>query len=174
MPKLPLAVGRMVSMAGVTLPDVFFPIAGSFLTSCGWVDALLYTLTRRVFINGDISGNAYNRTTTASGFNNARPGDDYGMHTMNKEIGRTVTIVGGTNRISRLVDKKRRAHPNGLSHHSPSGSQDSIIKPNAGTNGISIVRETNIQVESASDDESPRHSDSRGTDEGDIGRPSRL
>ncbi|KAJ4358403.1 uncharacterized protein N0V89_002985 [Didymosphaeria variabile] len=164
---MPLAIGRMVSMAGVTLPDTFFCIAGSFLTSCGWVDALLYTLTRRVFVNSDVSGHAYNRTTNTGGnINVARAGDDYGLHTINKEVGRTVTIVGGTNRLSRMVDKKRRGH--GLTEHSASGSQDSIIKPIAGTNGIAIVTETNIQVESAS----ARDSDEtqRQVSEGDLGK----
>ncbi|KAL1612940.1 hypothetical protein SLS60_001170 [Paraconiothyrium brasiliense] len=164
---MPLAIGRMVSMAGVQLPDVFFCIAGSFLTSCGWVDALLYTLTRRVFVNSDVSGHAYNRTTNTGGnINVARAGDDYGLQTINKEVGRTVTIVGGTNRLSRMVDKKRRGH--GLTEHSASGSQDSIIKPMAGTTGIAIVTETNIQVESASarDSEETQRKDS----EGDLGK----
>jgi hypothetical protein len=168
---MPIAIGRMVSMAGVDLPDTFFCVAGAFLTSCGWVDALLYALTRRVFVNSEISGHAYNRTTNTEGnINVARPGDDYGMHTINKEVGRTITIVGGTNRLSRMVDKKRRGHPNGLTEHSASGSQDSIMKPIAGTNGIAIVTETNIQVESASardSDETNRH-----VGEGDIGRHS--
>lgn len=153
-------------MAGGSLPDVFFCVAGSFLTSCGWVDALLYTLTRRVFVNSDMSSHgAYNRTN-ATGPNAQRPGDDYGMNTIGKEVGRTVTIVGGTSRLSRMVDKKKR-YPNGLTEHSASGSQDSIIKPMAGTHGIAILTETNIQVESApasardSDDLSQRH-DSEG------------
>ncbi|KAJ4286104.1 hypothetical protein N0V90_013453 [Kalmusia sp. IMI 367209] len=173
---LPIAIGRMVTMAGVKLPDLFFCIAGSFLTSCGWVDALLYTLTRRVFVNGDISGHAYNRTTvTAINTNAARPGDDYGLTTINKETGRSVTIVGGSNRISRMVDKRSRArgHPNGLTEHSPSGSTDSIIKPMGGANGIAIVTETSVQVESAlqsDSDESQRHLDSRNDSEGDISK----
>lgn len=45
---LPLSVGRMWSMAhGRTTSIVFSCIAGSLMTSCGWVDCLLYTLTRR-------------------------------------------------------------------------------------------------------------------------------
>lgn len=91
---------------------------------------------------------------------------------MNKEVGRTVTIVGGTNRLSRMVDKKRRGHPGGLSEHSRSGSQDSIIKPIVGTGGIAIVTETNIQVECAvqSDDDSQRHWNSRSNSEADISK----
>jgi len=47
---LPLAAGRMAAMAGKTLPIQYYCMAGSFLTSCGWLDTLLYTLTRRVFV----------------------------------------------------------------------------------------------------------------------------
>ncbi|KAF2691736.1 hypothetical protein K458DRAFT_4852 [Lentithecium fluviatile CBS 122367] len=155
---LPIAVGRMVAMAGVDMPDLFFCIAGSFLTSCGWIDAVLYTLTRRIFIGSDISGHHYNRTVTAITTNAARPGDeDIGMKSLNKDMGaRTVTIVGGANRISRIVDprtrsklQRSRSHPNPLGESSPTGSQDSIMKP--APNCIGIVTETNIQVESARD-----------------------
>ena len=45
---LPLSVGRMWSMAhGRSTSIMFSCIAGSLMTSCGWVDCLLYTLTRR-------------------------------------------------------------------------------------------------------------------------------
>lgn len=46
---LPLSAGRMWSMAhgGRAYSDHFAILAGSFLTSCGWVDSLLYTLTRK-------------------------------------------------------------------------------------------------------------------------------
>jgi hypothetical protein len=50
---LPIASGRMAAMAGNKLPVAFYGVAGSFLTSCGWLDTLLYTLTRRVFIKSE-------------------------------------------------------------------------------------------------------------------------
>jgi hypothetical protein len=50
---LPIASGRMAAMAGNKLPVAFYGVAGSFLTSCGWLDTLLYTLTRRVFIKAE-------------------------------------------------------------------------------------------------------------------------
>jgi hypothetical protein len=52
---LPLAAGRMASMSGTTPPDIYYCIAGSMMTSCGWLDSLLYTLTRRVFVKSDPS-----------------------------------------------------------------------------------------------------------------------
>jgi G protein-coupled glucose receptor regulating Gpa2 C-term len=50
---LPLAAGRMASMSGTTPPDIYYCIAGSMMTSCGWLDSLLYTLTRRVFVRSE-------------------------------------------------------------------------------------------------------------------------
>ncbi|EME86978.1 uncharacterized protein MYCFIDRAFT_118421, partial [Pseudocercospora fijiensis CIRAD86] len=46
---LPLSAGRMWSMSHGSRPtsDLFSCIAGALLTSCGWVDSLLYTLTRK-------------------------------------------------------------------------------------------------------------------------------
>lgn len=166
---LPIAVGRMVAMTGTPMPDMFFCVAGSLLTSCGWIDALLYTFTRRILTNQDMSTGHYNHThntVTAITTNAARPGDDfdddddYGLQTMDPKghpnaPARTVTIVGGSNRLSRIVDHRR-----GRSHHTRSledsmhddsptrtGSQDSIYKPAAQGKGINIVRETNIEVE---------------------------
>ncbi|KAF1951722.1 hypothetical protein CC80DRAFT_508640 [Byssothecium circinans] len=167
---LPIAVGRMVSMGGISMPDLFFCIAGSFLTSCGWIDALLYTLTRRVFINGDMSSNGhYNRTLVTTTHTNAtRPGDAYGMQSRNKDpippLGaRTVTITGGNNRISRIIDpasraprKPTRSRVDPVREHSPAGSEDSIMKP--GPNAIGIVTETNIRVESNRDSDSESNS----------------
>ncbi|KAH7406148.1 G protein-coupled glucose receptor regulating Gpa2-domain-containing protein [Phaeosphaeria sp. MPI-PUGE-AT-0046c] len=163
----PIAVGRMIAMSGKKLPDTFFIVAGSLLTSCGWIDALLYTLTRRILVNGDLSTGQYNRTVNATLTNAARPGDaqNYGLSSMpSKEpitsTARTVTIVGGSNRISRLVDHRRGRNTMRSKHHesmvesSPTrtGSQDSIIKP-LRHDGINIITETNIQVESMTADE---------------------
>jgi hypothetical protein len=167
---LPIAVGRMVAMTGQPMPDLFYIIAGSLLTSCGWIDALLYTLTRRVLVSGDLSTRQYNRTVTANLTNAARPGDDdhYGLQSMsNKEpltsTARTVTIVGGSSRLSRIVDHRRgrsytsrsRLEDTLQEDYSPTraGSQDSIIKNKPVGNGISIVTETSVQVETTDDKE---------------------
>ena len=176
---LPIAVGRMVAMTGRTLPDAFLIVAGALLTSCGWIDALLYTLTRRVLVNNDLSTGQYNRTVNATLTNAARPGDaqNYGLSSMiTKEpitsTARTVTIVGGSNRLSRIVDQRRGRNPGRSRHHdslaendsSPTrtGSQDSIMKPMRPVDGINIVTETNIQVESTKEHDfatGPRSSD---------------
>jgi len=156
----------MIAMTGRTLPDPFFIVAGALLTSCGWIDALLYTLTRRILVNNELSTGQYNRTVTATLTNAARPGDhqNYGLSSMtDKEpvgaTARTVTIVGGSNRLSRIVPHHHRGRDNkysrrhdhdSIAESSPtrSGSQDSIIKQMRPADGINIATETTIQVES--------------------------
>ena len=50
---LPLSAGRMWSYAhnGQTYGSSYACFAGAMITSCGWVDSLLYTLTRRRLLN---------------------------------------------------------------------------------------------------------------------------
>lgn len=47
---LPLAGARMASMTGVLVPYWWFCLAGAAITSCGWLDVLLYAVTRHVLI----------------------------------------------------------------------------------------------------------------------------
>lgn len=50
---LPIAVGRMMTLSGKPPSDRYLIWAGVMLTSCGWVDGLLYTITRKVFRDSD-------------------------------------------------------------------------------------------------------------------------
>jgi G protein-coupled glucose receptor regulating Gpa2/G protein-coupled glucose receptor regulating Gpa2 C-term len=51
---LPLATLRMVSMASTTMPGfAWFCFAGAMITSNGWMDVCLYTLTRRIMLFSD-------------------------------------------------------------------------------------------------------------------------
>ncbi|KAF7444487.1 Git3 multi-domain protein [Pyrenophora tritici-repentis] len=166
---LPIAVGRMVAMTGEPMSENFYIIAGCLLTSCGWIDALLYTLTRRVLVSGDLSAGHYNQTLTANLTNAARPGDTeqghFGLQSVGKNDGittnaRTVTITGGTKRSSHLSEHRRgRSHmietqrSSTINEESPTrtGSQDSIIRTK--DTGISIVTETSVQVETSDEKE---------------------
>jgi hypothetical protein len=166
---LPIAVGRMVAMTGTPMPDVFFIIAGSLLTSCGWIDALLYTLTRRILVSNEISTIQYDQqygrtaiTTVNTTHAGTRPGDieNYGLMSMDKEMAtRSVTIVGGSNRLSRMVDSRlgrsqsRRTKLDSVRDDSPTGSQDSIIKSSSLADGIQVQVETKIQVSRVSTDD---------------------
>jgi hypothetical protein len=47
---LPLAAGRIASLTGNKLSLGYLLIGGSFMTSAGWIDCLLYSLTRSAFL----------------------------------------------------------------------------------------------------------------------------
>lgn len=47
---LPLAGGRMVAMTGMHIPFWYYCFAGAAISSCGWLDVLLYIFTRRAFV----------------------------------------------------------------------------------------------------------------------------
>jgi hypothetical protein len=51
---LPLAAGRMAAMNGRTIPYWYYCLAGAAITSCGWLDVLLYAFTRRALVFSDI------------------------------------------------------------------------------------------------------------------------
>lgn len=51
---LPLATGRISSMAGKTPPTVFFPIAGTLMASCGIIDVILYITTRKALVRSSV------------------------------------------------------------------------------------------------------------------------
>jgi hypothetical protein len=54
---IPLAAGRLASMSGIEISLTYFCVAGSMITSNGWLDVVLYGLTRRgIVFNGDPAG----------------------------------------------------------------------------------------------------------------------
>ena len=106
---LPLAAGRMAAMTGITLPDTYYCVAGSLMTSCGWLDALLYTLTRRVLISTELMNKPNSRSANSHSTNShSRPTvvepdpnvsgweiHSFDKATANGDAVRTVTITGG-------------------------------------------------------------------------------
>ncbi|GIZ38805.1 hypothetical protein CKM354_000220600 [Cercospora kikuchii] len=64
---LPLSAGRMWTMAHDSRPTshAYSAMAGSLLTSCGWIDALLYTLTRRRLLRDTMPGTSYGTANSA-------------------------------------------------------------------------------------------------------------
>ncbi|KAK6843950.1 hypothetical protein PG987_004810 [Apiospora arundinis] len=53
---LPLAAGRMASMSNRQPSNSYFFVAGSLFTSSGWVDSILYAITRRSLLFKEMSG----------------------------------------------------------------------------------------------------------------------
>ena len=52
---LPIAAGRMALMAKHEVPESYWVVGGCFITSCGWADALIYALTRRALLRGEMN-----------------------------------------------------------------------------------------------------------------------
>ncbi|KAK0661366.1 hypothetical protein DIS24_g2583 [Lasiodiplodia hormozganensis] len=127
---LPLAAGRMATMTGQTLPIAYYCAAGSMMTSCGWVDAALYALTRRVLVSNEIgqnkgaagaasssggrTGYGAHGSTTGTGWDMASFSDRKGGLT----VDHTVTITGGRDaRGSSFIDMDELSK-GGTVHHS--------------------------------------------------------
>ncbi|KAK4543386.1 hypothetical protein LTR36_005529 [Oleoguttula mirabilis] len=141
---LPLSASRMWSMAHQAAPisDSLACTAAALITSCGWVDSLLYTLTRKALLRDTMpaSGNssAGRRTTGGDDWEATELGSKGITHT------RTVTVEGG--RVLDAVDDDRHGRqlsdPSGLLRDpSPSGSIDPILYPGRGKSGT-----TNTEV----------------------------
>src|SRR6266487_4991103 len=80
---IPLAAGRIASMAGRNVDLTYFCIAGSMIACNGWLDVLLYSLTRRSIV-----------------FSESAPGEDFGIQTFlgagkGRGLGNVTTIEGG-------------------------------------------------------------------------------
>ena len=105
---LPLASMRMASMRHDYVPFSALTAAGAIITSNGWIDVLLYTLTRRVFIlsNSDADSDL-----------DLRHGLDTFAFRPDKEWGTTTTITALT------VPKIKGHHGSHRSRGSRTGSR---------------------------------------------------
>lgn len=141
---LPLSAGRMWSMShgGHPTSDLFSCIAGALLTSCGWVDSLLYTLTRKRLLQESMPGASSRRT-----------GDDWESHELGSKgitHTRTVTVEAGA-----LVDFEMMASPRHGRRTpsqafdrppSPTGSIDPILSGRGFPGGMTGQVKTEISV----------------------------
>lgn len=116
--SLPLAAGRMATAQGKTPSLVYFCIAGALITSSGFVDVLLYTLTRRNLIlesepSDDRSYNQFPSTRT-------RKTDHFATFTADPSYNRTEISALRTVRGEELDDTGMR-----------DGSTDGIVQPSS-------------------------------------------
>lgn len=63
---LPLATGRISSMAGKRPPLAFFPIAGTMMASCGIIDVILYLTTRKALVKSSVGAKGSSSGLTRS------------------------------------------------------------------------------------------------------------
>jgi hypothetical protein len=106
---LPLAGARMASMRGMVVEYWWFCLAGSAIASCGWLDVVLYAMTRRVLIFSA----------------DPPPANDFGLDTIGWKHsgegfwGTTTTISGPISHVkheSRSRSFFNRASPHVLRH----------------------------------------------------------
>lgn len=94
---LPLSAGRMWSMAhhGAQISDPFACAAAALLTSCGWVDSLLYTLTRKALLKDTMPGHSNSSARRPTGNENDIDWEATELGSKGITHTRTVTIEGG-------------------------------------------------------------------------------
>jgi hypothetical protein len=123
---LPLSAGRMWSMAHDSTPysNGYACFAGAMITSCGWVDTLLYTLTRRRLLRDTMPQSSARRTRGSDWDNDL--GSKGITHT------RTVTVENGQmlDTLGPAVYSEQAQVQQNLAYErppSPNGSVDPIL-----------------------------------------------
>ena len=124
---LPLVIARLTSMAGGRATYLELCVAGAMITCNGWLDVLLYTLTRQGLLFG---GEMPAENARAIETFRIRPDDAFGTVT---------TIEAGRGRSGSRPPHRRRAS-RGLG--SPHGSQENLFDLGA------VKTETVVQVHS--------------------------
>lgn len=139
---LPLSAGRMWSMANDSKPYSYeyALVAGAMITSCGWVDTLLYTLTRRRLLKDTMP-----QSSRREGSSNW----DKGLGSQGITHTRTVTVEGG--QMMDTLEPPRGPLRQGPAVHfgyerppSPTGSIDPIL--NGGSKGSVGRNKTEVSV----------------------------
>ena len=146
---LPLAVGRMLTANDHSPSDQYFFGAGALLASCGWLDAVLYTATRRVLLRsgpgGDGSslaiGSGGNRTTWHGGWANGSMRNPFPM--IDSSSGRASktlsSMTWGTESKSPVKarqpesDEVELVSPRAFNHSRAETMEGSINMPSVGT-----------------------------------------
>ncbi|KAK5657771.1 hypothetical protein OQA88_2844 [Cercophora sp. LCS_1] len=90
----PLAIGRIVAMVGVKVPIAYFSVAGALITSNGWLDVLLWGLTRKnLLFNSQVDSEDTGLDTFT--FMRTPPGRKYGNMVWVEGAGSTLRHAGG-------------------------------------------------------------------------------
>lgn len=188
---LPLSAGRMWSMAhhGASLPNAYQCVAGALIGSSGWVDALLYTLTRKTLILGNVghtTGGSSHGLEGGKGGSNAPVGLDSLVAGITQT--RTVTVTAGNMMRMDDIDEERvelRGRVKGGAKynnfergaHSPTGSLDPIITNHMGLGAEKAT--TNVHVTAtpldqiSDDDDIEKESLEDGVTTRDFSKPTR-
>lgn len=134
---LPLVIARLTGMAGGTVTFPQLCVAAAMITSNGWLDVLLYSLTRKALVFGDEMP-AENEKVLDTFRITVRPDQEYGTTTTISAIGQQ--HVRQPSRGMGL-DRRKRAASRG-EQHSRHGSTEELF----GVQGVKT--ETVVQVRS--------------------------
>ena len=107
---LPLVKARLTSMAGQPVSFLELTVAGAMITSNGWLDVLLYTITRRSLLFGSDASDGGVLDT----FTHFRPDHAYG----------TTTVIEANNKLTG-APSRRKLSQQGL--HSRSQSTEELF-----------------------------------------------
>jgi hypothetical protein len=128
---IPLASARMAAMSGHPPSLKRLCLAGAMITSNGWLDVLLYTLTRRIMIFSDEPPSDHNGIDTFSTFWTEKP-----------------RRFGGETTISAVHAHKRSRGFSRVTLPSSSGSSDDLYSAMSGKD-IKLVTTTEVRSEPA-------------------------
>jgi hypothetical protein len=148
---MPLAAARVYSLAGRTPSEHWLQVGGTLMASAGWLNCLLYSLTRQSFL-------ASNSPTTSQPFRRSLSRSRYGTSAYGS--GATTQSQSGIELTSAIttVPEKREGTP------SPAGSTDRIVyasesKDLSNESGISngVLKEMSWEVKTESIDSGSLH-----------------
>lgn len=133
---IPLAAGRIATLAGTEVSLGYFCVAGSMIACNGWLDVLLYASTRADIV-----------------FSEFAPGEETGLETfafMGKghSLGTTTTIEAGVLKSAKMKGNGGSGNL-GRRGHAPSDSTDNLYK----MGDISVAKNVNVRVSIARDGE---------------------
>ncbi|KAH8726824.1 G protein-coupled glucose receptor regulating Gpa2-domain-containing protein [Phaeosphaeriaceae sp. PMI808] len=125
---IPLASARMAAMSGSPPSLIRLCLSGAMITSNGWLDVLLYTVTRRIMI-----------------FSDEPPDDNNGIDTFATFWIEKPRRFGGQTTVSALNAQKRTHGFSRVTLQSTSESSDDLCA----TNDIKLVTTTEVRSEPA-------------------------
>ena len=128
---IPLASARMAAMSGRPPSLKRLCLSGAMITSNGWLDVLLYTLTRRIMI-----------------FSDEPPEDNIGFDTFSTFWNEKPRRFGGETTISALHSHKRSRGRSRVTLPSSGESSDDLCTAMSGKD-IKLVTTTEVRSEPA-------------------------
>jgi hypothetical protein len=138
---IPLAAGRIASMAGRKVSLEYFCVAGAMIACNGWLDVLLYSITRRGIVFSDTPPNNDDGIDTFWGLGYARP---HGM-------GNVTTIEAGGN----TTDSENRTQNKNLKRGHTASTENlygiSISQSTGALSGIKTETTINVSREAVPD-----------------------